>query len=87
MLLSILRVGSLRVEDIMLRSFIEFGRRDQPTQLKKLKGTPHSLPSIHRRIIAGQRKLDWYTGEGGYNTRKVVTYNTLDSAKKLPITP
>ena len=38
MLLSILRVGSLRVEDIMLRSFIEFGRRDQPTQLKKLKG-------------------------------------------------
>ena len=23
------------------------------------------------------------TGEGGYNTRKVVTYNTLDSAKKI----
>ena len=38
MLLSILRVGSLRVEDIMLRSFIEFGRRDQPTQIKMLKG-------------------------------------------------
>jgi len=39
MLLSILRVGSLRVEDIMLRSFIEFGRRGQPTQIKMLQGT------------------------------------------------
>ncbi|CAG5086887.1 Oidioi.mRNA.OKI2018_I69.PAR.g11393.t2.cds [Oikopleura dioica] len=37
MLLSILRVGSLRVEDIMLRSFIEFGRRGQPTQIKELE--------------------------------------------------
>lgn len=37
MLLSILRVGSLRVEDIMLRSFIEFGRRGQPTQIKQLE--------------------------------------------------
>ena len=27
------------------------------------------------------------TEEGGYNTRKVVTYNALDSAKKLLITP
>ena len=38
MLLSILRVGSLRVEDIMLRSFTEFGRRDQPSQVQNLKG-------------------------------------------------
>lgn len=51
MLLSILRVGSLRVEDIMLRSFIEFGRRDQPTQLKKLKGK-HSL-KWHDKTYSG----------------------------------
>jgi antiviral helicase SKI2 len=38
MLLSILRVGSLRVEDIMLRSFTEFGRRDQHSQIQKLEG-------------------------------------------------
>ena len=37
MLLSILRVGSLRVEDLMLRSFVEFGRRGQPNQIKELE--------------------------------------------------
>ena len=53
MLLSILRVEYLRVEDMMLRSFVEFGKRGQVTQtedLEKLEDQIRDLEYLDNKV-------------------------------------
>ena len=40
------------------------------------------LAQLLQKEGADFKRLIWFTG-GGYNTQKVVTYNTLDSEKKI----